>query len=796
VKMPGSPRLAEIETIKEIAVGELTSDYLSRYKSEPEEVFVFKKLLASRFQAEAEFVSLYTSLSRRLLGVQQENVIPYFEVFEEDDLCYVTAEYIAGRSFRQAVQLALDGEGVPDGVIRSVVRGCVSALKHVCSVDPELVSGGFFAGDLILGFDGSVRLKGFGIGRALEAAQDGLRTQIRSQQVSDWEQLLSRAEGETRIGLGSLALMMAPEALRGAGVEPASEMAGVLGAPLSTLNSLKDGADLESVLGDLDPSVSDSGEGGVADLLGRLFEGGAEAESSFLADNGFRIRLPNAFAQASAASEDGTIMLGAESNQTVFVTNDTPSEEPTTVVASQIDPELGVPSKLGPLGIQKKLGQGGMCAVFQGTDPGLEVTRAVKILLPELATDVRFLAKFKREARVAANVQHENIPTIYSVGEDQGFHYIIMEIVEGGDLKDLLTKMEKLPIPIALLIVSEVCRALDFAHNHQFMYQGDEVRGIIHRDIKPENIMLTDDGGIKLMDFGIARPTEVTGETVAGTVMGTFAYMSLEQLEGQSTIDGRADIFSLGVVLYELATGQRPFPGQTMTTVITKIMKGEFTPPHQLDPDLPVEIDEIVKKALERDREERYSSAAEMGQAINVILSAYEITSPRRVLRSFLEDGVIPSRRADAPALATAIGDAPPVAAPQAEKPGTQEAEEEAPAPPKKGKGGILALVAVLALLIGGAAYYFGAVKGPADTGVRVIVATNVGPAMLVWDGQEVASEGDGQNFIMEGVAPGQYRVVVTLIPRPDVKIDKMVVVKDTDTDEIVNIDFPVQAGQ
>jgi len=795
--MPASPQLNQIETIKEIAVGELTSDYLARYKDNPGEVFMLKKLLASRFKDERAFVARYTEFSLQLQAVRHKNVISFFEVFEEENLCFVTAEYVSGRSFRVVAQRAAAAGGMPKGVARSVVAGCMAALKHMSNQDAQLVAGGFFAGDTILGFDGQVRLKGFGIGCSLDAAKEGLRNQIRAQQISDWEQMLKAANGEALTGVGAVVLLMAPQAFEAAGVEISGEMGAVLGIPQSALRSLGTSADLSAALDDMNPPAGEGDDGETAAFMAELFGDEIEAEQTFLAENGFQIRQPDADAPATepVGVGDGTVMLEAETADRTFFAEDNEVEETTTVITSQVDPNLGIPQRLGPLEIQKKIGEGGMGAVYRAIDPNLEVVRAVKVLSPERAADVQFLARFKREARVAASVQHENIPTIYWVGEDQGFHYIIMEFIDGSDLKDHLGKVKKLPISIALLIVSEVCRALEFAHNHHFVYRGEEVRGIIHRDIKPENIMLTHEGGIKLMDFGIARPTEVTGETVAGTVMGTFAYMSLEQLEGQTTIDGRADMFSLGVVLYELVTGQRPFPGQTMTTVITNIMKGEFKPPHELDPNLPPEIDKIVTKALQRDREQRYKSAAEMGRDVNTILGLYEIDSPRRSLQSYLEDSVIPTAKSDAPDVHI---DTPDVSGTVVQEPRTGAPPAKAPETgpkAKKGKGGIFALVAVLAIALAGVAYYFTIGTDTKPTGVRVIVATNFGPAQLIWDGQEVASEGDGQNFVLTDVSPGQYRVVATLLPKPDVQVKKMVVVKDTDT-EIVNIEFSVETSQ
>src|SRR5215813_2742305 len=228
---------------------------------------------------------------------------------------------------------------------------------------------------------------------------------------------------------------------------------------------------------------------------------------------------------------------------------------------------------------------------------------ALKILPWHLVTDVDRLGRFQREARALSSLNHPNLVTIYEVGEAKGVHFIAMELVEGKTLSSL---RDKLSLKELLSIVAQVAEALGAAHQS----------GIIHRDIKPDNVMVRPDGYVKVLDFGLVKLAEVepTPETAAhtqlGMAMGTLAYMSPEQAAGE-TVDHRTDIWSLGVVLYELATGQKPFTGESRQAIINGILSGQPNQATTINAGLPSELDTILSKALEKDRDLRYQTASD-----------------------------------------------------------------------------------------------------------------------------------------------------------------------------------------
>jgi tetratricopeptide (TPR) repeat protein len=268
--------------------------------------------------------------------------------------------------------------------------------------------------------------------------------------------------------------------------------------------------------------------------------------------------------------------------------------------------------KLGPYEIQSLLGAGGMGEVYRARDLRLDRTVAIKVLPLHLSSDPVRRQRFEREARTISALQHPNICTLYDVGHEGGTDYLVMECLEGDTLASFLMK-GPLPLDHTLRCGIEVADALDTAHR----------RGIVHRDLKPANIFLTAHGECKVLDFGLAKLEEqapapeaptVTGPeplTGAGTALGTVAYMSPEQARGEP-LDARTDIFSFGAVLYEAATGKPAFPGKTSAVVFKAILDETPLAPTQLNPELPVRLDEIISRALEKDRNLRYQHAAEL----------------------------------------------------------------------------------------------------------------------------------------------------------------------------------------
>ena len=261
--------------------------------------------------------------------------------------------------------------------------------------------------------------------------------------------------------------------------------------------------------------------------------------------------------------------------------------------------------KAGRYEIVGELGRGAMGVVYKATDPVIGRTVAVKtIRLSEEGTGMsrpELLTRFQTEARAAGLLTHPNIVVVFDAGEEDGLYYITMELVEGKSLQHHLDERQTFALPRVLRIMEQACSALQFAHE----------RNVVHRDIKPANIMLTADDTVKVTDFGTAKILQFGTLQQTAHVMGTPSYMSPEQVKGRA-VDGRSDIFSLGVMLYEMVTGEKPFPGQNITTVIYKIVNEEPTPPRQIDPSIHPGISSVVMKALAKEPEARYQSCREM----------------------------------------------------------------------------------------------------------------------------------------------------------------------------------------
>ncbi|MBU0699745.1 serine/threonine protein kinase [bacterium] len=293
---------------------------------------------------------------------------------------------------------------------------------------------------------------------------------------------------------------------------------------------------------------------------------------------------------------------------------------------------------IGGYEILEKIGEGGMATVYKARHKGLDIIRAVKVLSPDRARDEEFLKRFEREAKIVAQLQHPNIIAVYDVGMDKGAYYIEMEYVDGVTLKELI-KNEKLPVSIGLLIVAEVCQALEHAHKRQFSYRGEEHHSVVHRDIKPSNIMISRDGRVKLTDFGIARAVDVADMTKTATIVGTAPYMSREQIDGEP-IDHKTDIYSLGVVLYEILTGGKPFGEEPVSKVMKNISIGQYSSPHKIDPTISKEVERIITRAMALNPKDRYNDALEMYQAIHNYLSSLykEKIETTREIQKYLQD--------------------------------------------------------------------------------------------------------------------------------------------------------------
>ncbi len=275
-------------------------------------------------------------------------------------------------------------------------------------------------------------------------------------------------------------------------------------------------------------------------------------------------------------------------------------------------------TKAGRYEIVGELGRGAMGVVYKAVDPVIGRTVAVKtIRLSEEGTGLsrpELLTRFQTEARAAGLLTHPNIVVVFDAGEEDGLYYITMELVEGKSLQALLDDGHAFPLPRTLRIMEQTCSALQFAHE----------RNVIHRDIKPANLMLTADDTVKVTDFGTAKILQFGTVQQTAHVMGTPSYMSPEQVKGRA-VDGRSDIFSLGVMLYEMVTNEKPFPGQNITTVIYKIVNEEPVPPRQVNPTIHPGISAVVMRALEKEPDQRYQNCREMLED----LRNYRSISPR-----------------------------------------------------------------------------------------------------------------------------------------------------------------------
>jgi Tol biopolymer transport system component len=286
-----------------------------------------------------------------------------------------------------------------------------------------------------------------------------------------------------------------------------------------------------------------------------------------------------------------------------------------------MSPQAG--SSLGPYELIAPIGAGGMGEVWRGRDTRLDRSVAVKILPASVAQDEQFRIRFEREAKVISSLNHPHICTLFDVGHEDDSHFLVMELLEGESLADRLQK-GPLPLDQVVKVGAQVADALEGAHR----------QGIVHRDLKPGNVMLTKTGA-KLLDFGLARtgaggaglsgstelPTEARPLTSAGTVLGTFQYMAPEQLEGAEA-DARTDIFALGALLYEMATGRRAFEGQSRTSLIAAILSTQPPPISSVQPVMPPALDHVVRKCLEKDPDDRWQSAQDVASELRWIAEA------------------------------------------------------------------------------------------------------------------------------------------------------------------------------
>jgi len=375
--------------------------------------------------------------------------------------------------------------------------------------------------------------------------------------------------------------------------------------------------------------------------------------------------------------------------------------------------------KLGKYEIRRELGRGAMGVVYEGYDPNIERIVALKTiradqLVGEHAADV--IARFRREAQAAGRLSHPNIVGIYDFGEDAGVWYIAMEFVKGRELKEYFEANERFATADAVRILTQILAALGYSHR----------LGVIHRDIKPANVIILADGSIKVADFGIAH-IESSELTQVGAVLGTPSYMSPEQIQGLP-IDGRSDLFSVGVILYQFLTGERPFTGSS-TITMRKVLEENPLPPSRFNIQLPGGMDAVVRKALEKRADDRYQTADEFDAALQAAATGAGAGSSDPTL--IVPPPAKPGAGSTLAGMTNAIADAKPI-------PVAAVAAE--PQAPKKSQAPAIALVvAVVVIAIAVAAWYgmqhrSGEQEKPAQTTAPSSIATAPsasGPAVV-----------------------------------------------------------------
>jgi len=295
---------------------------------------------------------------------------------------------------------------------------------------------------------------------------------------------------------------------------------------------------------------------------------------------------------------------------------------------SNVRPVIGQ-TRLGSCVVTEIIGEGGMATVYKVWNERLEVFRAVKMLSQEASS-----ARFETEAKITAKLHHEGIVEIHNIGEWNGLPYMEMEFVDGSDLQRTLGERGRLPEIVCVAIAAVAAEALSHAHTKKFTLAGKQYCGIIHRDLKPANIMISKSGAVKLTDFGIARPTQASLHTVDGNIAGTMHYLSPEQMDG-GAVDSRSDIYSFGAILYEMITGAKTFPQESITELMKQKSVNKFKPLSEYDIPINANFAKIILRCLKFDPAKRYQNTQDLADALQELNYSLANQTPESVLENY-----------------------------------------------------------------------------------------------------------------------------------------------------------------
>jgi protein kinase-like protein/PEGA domain-containing protein len=430
------------------------------------------------------------------------------------------------------------------------------------------------------------------------------------------------------------------------------------------------------------------------------------------------------------------------------------------------------PIQYGRYQLLDRVAVGGMAEVYRAKNWGVEGFQrivAIKRILPNLVEDEAFLAMFIDEAKIAVQLTHPNIAQIFELGKVDKSYFIALEYVPGKDLRALWDRCQGKPMPVgqACFIVMKACEGLDYAH-HKRDAQGREL-GLVHRDMSPQNLLISYEGDVKIVDFGVAKAAGKIGRSQAGVLKGKFGYMSPEQVRGLA-VDRRSDIFSLGVVLYELTTGKRLFLGESDFSTLERVRNVEVLPPLTLNPDLDEDLEELLLRVLSRNPEDRYQTAGELHEALLAYMQRSdnmctrrelalwmkkmfpaEIEDEARRMREYAE--LPPSEEGEAPAEAPAREATPSGPLASVEITATPTYAGEPLEPGARGRRAWWAAAAALVVAAGVAAWLLFAPREPGE----LVVVVDPADAHLVLDDID---QGAGTRALRD-IRPGAHRVSV-----------------------------------